>query len=121
MIKTRNQDWAYRVYITSMEILGTGAPQPFVVENPAEDQPLVVKKNNTLIGFNILASVEWDADASYLAELEEGMQNASAYLYNASNGQMLFERVTIYDNNQYMGNADYQIRASNQQWPGRRM
>jgi hypothetical protein len=31
--------------------------------------------------------------------------------------KMLFERVSIFDNNQYMADADYQIRASNQELP----
>ncbi len=111
------QNWAYRVYTTSMEILGTGEAQPAVVVTPYITQTLRLRKNNTLIGFNMLVSVEWDANEDYLEELREGMERASQYLYNASNGQMLFERVTIYDNNQHMADADYQIRASNQEWP----
>lgn len=111
------QDWAYRVYITSLDILGTGTTQPSIVNDPQQTQILTVKKDNTLIGFNIVASVEWDASAEYLEQFRQGMALASQYLYNASNGQMLFERVTIYDNNQHMAAADYQVRASNQEWP----
>jgi hypothetical protein len=70
-----------------------------------------------LIGYNIVASVEWDANSSYLNDLKMGFQNASDYLYDASDGQMLFERVTIYDNNQAMGDADYQMRANNFEIP----
>ncbi len=112
-----SQNWAYRVYITSMDILGTGVAHRWTVSDPAQTQVLTLKKTNSLIGFNIVASVEWDANAAYLEDVRLGMENASRYLYNATNGQMLFERVTIYDNNQYMGDADYQIRASNQEWP----
>lgn len=111
------QNWAYRVYITSMDILGTGAAQPWVVNDPQQTQTLTLKTDNTLIGFNIVASIEWDANAAYLEDFRQGMALASQYLYNASNGQMLFERVTLYDNNQHMASADFQIRASNQEWP----
>jgi hypothetical protein len=84
------QNWAYRLYITSMEIPGTGIPVPFTVANLDAPQVLTVRRSNTLIGFNIVASVEWDADEQYLGELEDGMLRASAYLYHASNGQNAF-------------------------------
>ena len=111
------QNWAYRIYTTSLDIPKDTDPVPFTVSGINSIQQLVVKKSNTLIGFNILAVVEWDANDTYLSELQQGFRNASQYLYDATNGQMLLENVTILDDNQYMGDADYQIRASNQEWP----
>jgi hypothetical protein len=111
------QNWDMRWYITSMDIPQSSEPTPLKVSNPSALQTLTLKKSNALVGFNIVVSVEWDANAGYLSELQQGFQSASDYLYDASNGQMLFERVTIYDNNQNMGDADYQVRASNQEWP----
>jgi hypothetical protein len=111
------QNWAYRVYITSLDIPASGEPSPFTVTNPAVTQILTLKKSNSLIGFNIVASVEWDANTDYLEELRQGFNLASSYLYDATDGQMLLERVTIYDNAQNWDNADYQLRASNQEWP----
>lgn len=111
------QNWAYRVYITSLDIPINAAPSPFIVNDLTAEQNLVVKKSNSLIGFNILAVVEWDANETYLNELKSGFNQASAYLYDATDGQMLFEQVTIFDNNVNMKDADYQIRASNQEWP----
>ncbi len=112
-----SQNWAWRVYITSLDIPATGEPRPYIVNVPAITQTLTLKKDNALIGFNIVASVEWDANTSYLEELRQGFERASAYLYDAMDGQMLFERVTIYDNAQFWADADYQVRASNQQGP----
>jgi hypothetical protein len=111
------QNWAYRVYITSLDIPASGEPSPFAVTNPAVTQVLTLKNSNPLIGFNIVASVEWDANSDYLEELRQGFDLASSYLYDATDGQMLLERVTIYDNAQNWDNADYQLRASNQEWP----
>jgi hypothetical protein len=116
-IQDSSQNWAYRVYITSLDVPQSSDPAPWIVTNPTITQTLTLKQSNPLIGFNIVASVDWDANSSYLNELQQGFLNASNYLYDASDGQMLFEWVTIYDNNQNMGDADYQIRASNQQWP----
>jgi hypothetical protein len=112
-----SQNWAYRVYITSLDVPQSGDPTPWTVPDPSMTQTLTIKKSNTLIGFNVVGSVEWDANSSYLDELQQGFQSASNYLYDATDGQMLLERVTIYDDNQNMGDADYQIRASNQEWP----
>ncbi len=111
------ENWAYRVYITSLDIPKDSEPIPFTVSDLSSPQQLVVKRSNTLIGFNILAVVEWDANNTYLNEMQQGFEGASKYLYDATDGQMLLERVTIFDNNQHMGDADYQIRASNQEWP----
>lgn len=112
-----NQDaasnWAYHLYITSLAIPAAGEPAPAIVTDPLVTQTLTLRKDNTLIGFNMVVSVEWDANAEYLENLRQGFELASAALYDASNGQMLFERVTIFDDNQAMGSADYQIRASN--------
>jgi len=111
------QNWAYRVYLTNLTIPKDTDPVPYTVSNNNTVQVLVLKKSNTLIGFNILAVVEWDANSEYLNDLVQGFKNASQYLYDATDGQMLFKRVTIYDNTRNMGDADYQIRASNQEWP----
>jgi hypothetical protein len=110
--KGSHDGWAYRVYITSVDIPdGTGNPQPFTVVDTATTQVLTIKKSNTLIGFNIVASVEWDASEFYLNQLRQGFQDAATYLYDATDGQMLFERVAIYDNYQHWADADYQFHA----------
>ena len=105
------QNWSYRVYTTSIEVPKDQDLTQLTVTDPGIQQVLTIKKGNTLIGFNIIASVEWDASAEYLRELRRGFQFASEYLYDASDGQMVFEQVTIFDDNQHMGDADYQIRA----------
>jgi hypothetical protein len=65
-----------------------------------------------LIGFNILVSVEWDAPASYLDELRQGFERASTVLYDATDGQMLFEGVSIYDNYLHWKDADYRFEVA---------
>lgn len=107
------QNWAYRVYITSLDIPKDTDPVPFTVDDITSIQQLIVKKNNTLIGFNILVVVEWDANDTYLSEVHNGFRSASQYLYDATDGQMLFERVTIADNNNWVADTDYYILASN--------
>jgi hypothetical protein len=88
-----------------------------VVTDTATVQTLMIEKSNTLIGFNIVASLEWDASAAYLSELQQGFKEASKYLYDATDGQMLFERVTIFENQQQWADADYHFWATNQLRP----
>lgn len=107
------QNWGYRVYITSLDIPTLDEPQPREVSDPTGTTTLTLKTNNALIGFNIVASVEWDANAAYLEELKRGFAEASKFLYDATDGQMLFEQVTIYDNAQLWGSADYLFYANN--------
>ncbi|HEX9029440.1 MAG TPA: hypothetical protein VF823_09730, partial [Anaerolineales bacterium] len=104
-------NWSYRVYITSLSFDNLGAPQRFLVSNTNALQSLVVRKANTLIGFNVVVSVEWDANAAYLTNLEQGLQLASAYLFDVTDGQMYFEAVDIWDNKAYWDQADYHILA----------
>ncbi len=109
--------WAYRAYLTNMDPDSDGHPAPFFVIDTKVDQVLVVRRTNPLIGFNVVVGLDWDATPAYLAHLVSAYQSAGEYLYDVSNGQMLFERVTIYDNGTLLANADYQVRSSNQEWP----
>ncbi len=112
-----NQNWAYRTYITSLDIPKNGEPNPYIVANASLTQTLTIKKTNTLIGFNLVVSVDWDADSNYLADLQQAFAQASSYLYDASNGQMLFEQVSIYDDNFAAPQADFYFQANNQLRP----
>ena len=105
--------WAYRVYNTSVPIDDAGNPLLTQVNTPGVTQVLTVSKNNTLVGFNIVASVEWNASASYLSDLRQGFADASTYLYDVTDGQVLFEQVTIYNNQKYWSSAEYQVFADN--------
>lgn len=108
---------AYRTYITSVGFDNAGNPQMFAVSNPSATQVLVVRRDQPLVGIYIVASVEWDASSAYLNEVLNGLQQASAYLYDLTDGQMLFNRIEVYDNKSHWNDADIQIYASNNVWP----
>ncbi len=111
------QNWGYRTYLTSVDVPKAGDPQGQLVTDSTLTQTLTIKKTNTLIGFNLLVTVEWDADSAFLTDLQQGFQKASAYLYDASDGQMLFENVDIYDDNVNAADADFYFQANNQALP----
>jgi hypothetical protein len=109
--------WAYRTYITSVDHDATGSPLLHSVSNVYATQVLTVRPENPLVGFHVLVSVQWDANATFLTELREGLQSASAYLYDLTDGQMLWEYIEIEDNAGGWRDADYRIHASNTEWP----
>ncbi len=107
-----HEGWAYRTYITNIEVAAQGIPRTFVVSQPGT-QVLVVRPENTLVLFNLVVSVEWDAMDEYIEEIARAVQYASDYLYDLTDGQMAFSQVVIYDNGEYWTDADVQISTKN--------
>jgi len=107
-----HEGWAYRTYITNIEIDVQGIPHPFVVSQIGA-QVLTVRPENTLILFNLVVSVEWDAADAYLEEIARAVQYASDYLYDLADGQMAFGQVDVHDEGAYWADADIQISTKN--------
>jgi hypothetical protein len=110
-------NWAWRVYQTNVRIADDGRPELFRVEDVSIVQDLVVRQEQPLVGFHVLACLEWDADPSYLAELRQGLEKASALLYDVGDGQFLWEVIEISDDRVHWADCDLHILASNQEWP----
>lgn len=111
-LRAGHDGWAYRTYVTNLSIDPSGVPQPQTV-GALGRQLLTLRKGNPLIVFNIVASVEWDADTQYLNMLSAAFRNASDYLYDVTDGQMAFGQVAIYDNAQLWSHADFQFSTKN--------
>ena len=110
-------DYSYRTYITSINFDNAGNPQLQIINDTNVTQVVRVRRDNTLISFYLLVSVEWDADSTYLSELRTGLESASQYLFDLSDGQMMFGIIQVYDNSERWYQADIRIHASNQVWP----
>jgi hypothetical protein len=83
-----------------------------VVADPAAVQRLQVSSLSTLIGFNLVASIEWDATAEEIRRYTDRLLEMSELLYNATDGQFLVERVTVMDNRRLWDSADIRIYAN---------
>jgi hypothetical protein len=103
-------NWAYRTYVTSMDVADDGSIHPHVVTQMGQ-QRLVVKKTNPLILYNLVVSIEWDATITYTRQVSQGLRLASDYLYDVSDGQFAFGHVTIYDDDRHWPDADVQLLA----------
>lgn len=78
-------------------------------------QPLIVSAKHPLILFDLDVSLEWDArnDANFLRDLQDSFRDASALLYDVSNGQIALGQINLFHDKAYWGTADIVIFADN--------
>jgi hypothetical protein len=86
--------------------------QPFIVGNPGAVQDLIVRRRNVLFGFNLVASVEWDATASEMVYFRDRLLETSELIFNGTDGQFLIEQLSIADNGTRWVEADIRIYAN---------
>lgn len=123
-----NQNWKYRAYNTSCPLIvdsnGDNAHfAPAAVTNPNGAYTLQLRRDACYIGIHWVGSIEWDASPTELAKFASDMRQASEYLFNATDGQMLIERVDIFDDMHRWDEADYRVYAdaslrAHVDWPG---
>ena len=125
--KAAHDGWSYRIYTTNIKINDDGTVNTHEIKQ-SEEQILTVRKTNTLVLYNLVVSVEWDAyrladerpnipDATFFKELIPGLRAASGFLYDVTDGQFAFGKITIYDAGRHWDDADLQILVSNQVRP----
>lgn len=105
--------WAYRAYRTSLVVGADGSVGGARVAGATGPQTLTLRAGSPLILFNMVVSVEWDAERAYLDELGTGLARASDMLFDMSDGQMAFGQVTIFDRATAWGDADIQVATAN--------
>lgn len=76
---------------------------------------LTVSDNNKLLVFHLNVSLEWDArnDALFLQELEESFKQASAILYDTTDGQVALGEINLFHDKAFWSSADIVIHADN--------
>jgi len=89
---------------------GTGAISYYTLSADPEQEVIV---DHTTVMFDLLVSVEWDADQQYLDNLLEGFRLMSNYWYDISDGQLYINKVRIFDNKVNWLAADIRIEARN--------
>jgi hypothetical protein len=103
----------YTLYNTSASVTQSGLNGHTVQE--AGVQTLVVSSSNPLLLFNLDLSLEWDArgDGSFLADLEYAVKQASAVLYDVSDGQVALGDVRLHQAKEDWADADIVMYAQN--------
>lgn len=113
---TAHNGWPYHLYLTSMEVPANDGPQPYVIPGPGSYN-LVVKKQNPLVLFDPVISLEWCADQDFLDELTNAIHSAASFLYDVTEGQFTFGNVAIYTCGDHWQEANLQILGSNRVRP----
>jgi photosystem II stability/assembly factor-like uncharacterized protein len=104
--------WAYQVHTTSLNIQPDGV-RAFSVTSPQGAQTLIVQPASPLVLFNLVVSIEWDANDAYTSEISRAVRLASDFFYDMTDGQMAFGQVVIHERGKQWGSADIQIATSN--------
>ena len=86
------------------------------VDSGGADRRITLRKDNTLIGLNILVSLEYGADAPELGRYQGIVEHASDFLFNATDGQFFIEVVQLFDWAENWDDSDYRVFA----WAGYR-
>ncbi len=121
------QNWKYRAYITSLPLKfdsnGDNVHfEPVIAANPNGAFTLNLNRDAAYIGIHLVGSIEWDASPMELSAFANKMQAASQFLYNATDGQMLLERVDLFDEGKVWDSSDFKVYANathraNVDWP----
>jgi hypothetical protein len=111
-VRGAHDGWAYRVHQTNLTISESGQLQPARSTGSGE-QRLTVRRASPLILFNLVVSIEWDADDRYIQEMVAALEAASNLLFDVSDGQMALGRVAIFDRATEWANADIQVSTKN--------
>ncbi len=102
------QNWNYRVYLTNLMIDNRGFANPS--RSPAGSLiNVILRRDSTLIGLNILVSTEWDLDTNDLTQLTNNLQSFSSFLYNATDGQFFMEVLQISDRRDLWDDSDFRV------------
>lgn len=106
-----NHGPAYWIYNTSW--------QPGSTVPVSTNDDIFINEAWQLVLYNLVASLAWQpaTDSSYLPRLNYGLQQASAYLYDISDGQMAFGPVTIHTGGENWDSADMRFLAANDYRP----
>jgi hypothetical protein len=67
--------------------------------------------------YNLVVSIEWDAEKEYLNGVEQGFRNLSNYLYDVSDGQIRLDTVWVFDDHVHWEDADLQVHSHNDEEP----
>ncbi|MEM7129177.1 MAG: VCBS repeat-containing protein [Chloroflexota bacterium] len=101
--RLEHDGWAYRTLLKTSTIEST----------PTGEQLLTTQKEEPLILFNLVVSIEWNANTAYMEEIKQAFEQASKYLFDVTDGQMAIQHVSIFDNAEQWPYADIRIFAKN--------
>jgi hypothetical protein len=108
--------WSYHAWRTNIVMTTDGGQWSATIGDPAGVQEIVIRRENTQIGWNLVGSLEYNADPANQADIALAMQRASRYLFDVTDGQFFVEQFTLFEDGERFGDADLQFFGT--AWPG---
>jgi len=100
----------YSIHLDNAKFNESGVITFDSLDNMAEQEIVL---DHTEIRYNLIVSVEWDAERPFLWGLEDNIRAASNYLYDITDGQARLDTVVILDAKVEWEWADVRVYASN--------
>jgi hypothetical protein len=107
-----NEPWSYAVYQTSLRWTDQGDASSVAVQQD-DTLELTLQPLHPLILFNLVVSLDWKTTPKYRAQLKQGLELGSDYLFDLTDGQMAFGHVVINDNKAAWDRADIHVQRNN--------
>ena len=107
--------WSYHAWRTNVEMMSDGSQRGTTVADPAAVQEIVIRRENTQIGWNLVGSLEYNADPANQADIALGVRRASEYLFDVTDGQFFVEQFALFEDGERFGDADIQLHGA--AWP----
>jgi len=104
----------YNVWLDPIKFDEYGIADLEYIDNQSQQEYVM---DHTEYRYNLLVSVEWDADEVYLQGLQSEFQYMSNYLYDVTDGQVRLDTVVIFDDGLLWQEADVRIKATNTYTP----
>ena len=104
----------YSIFLNNAKFDSAGV-MSFDTLNSKGTQDIIL--DHTELRYNLLVSLQWDAEEDYLNGLQSSFRAMSNYLYDVSDGQIRLDTVMIFDNKEHWDEADMRIHANNIEWP----
>lgn len=100
-------DWAYRVWHTNIVQQDNG--DWTAARATGWDMQVSISAENGVIGFNLLASLNYNATSEVLEDIRASFEATSTRIYDAADGQMVFEHVNLFEDERGFADADARI------------
>ena len=113
--KGAHDGWGAHVYHTNIAQNDDGSQTDHTITDPAAMQTVVIRKNRSQIGFNIVGSYTYNPTQANHEDLRKGLKKASKYLFDVSDGQMFFEKIRLFEGGTNLDDADFQFDVIS--WP----
>lgn len=113
--KAGHDGWSWHAWITTVQMKDDGTMSDARVGADGSLPLLVVSKDNTMIGLNLVGVSDLDLPRTLADDILASWRTGSAYLFDVTDGQMYVERFTLLEQTETTGDADVVYR--NETWP----